>query len=182
MVLLDLNLPDLDGLLVCQQIKQGVTSNVPILMLTARDAYEDKVKGYQQGADDYVTKPFEFRELVLRCQALARRHELHANKQIRVGDLELDLGQSRATREGQILSLTTIGFKILISLAQAYPQAVSRSVLQHKIWGDEPPDSDALKSHIYSLRNVLDKPFEQPILSTITNVGYKLSVVKDETN
>jgi DNA-binding response OmpR family regulator len=173
-VLLDLNLPDIDGLDVCQQIKQRAQFNIPILMLTARDAFEDKVRGFDQGADDYVTKPFEMRELVLRCQALARRHNLHTNKQIVIAELQLDLGQKTASRKGQALSLTNIDFSILSVLAQAYPQAVSRSVLMHKIWGDEPPESDALKSHIYSLRTALDKPFEQAMLVTITNVGYKL--------
>ena len=173
-VLLDLNLPDIDGLDVCQKIKDGAQCNTPILMLTARDAFEDKVRGFERGADDYVTKPFEMRELVLRCQALSRRQNLHINKQIVIADLQLDLQDKMASRQGVALSLTNIGFSILSVLAQAYPQAVSRSVLIHKIWGDDPPESDALKSHIYSLRAALDKPFERPMLVTINNVGYRL--------
>lgn len=173
-IILDLNLPDIDGLQVCREIKQQTEINPPILMLTARDSFEDKAKGFGEGADDYVTKPFEFRELALRCQALARRQQLHRNHTLSIGELLIDKKQHLANRQGQSLKLTNIGFSILVTLAEEYPQAVSRSMLMKKIWGDEPPDSDALRSHIYSLRNELDKPFNSPMLKTITNVGFKL--------
>ena len=175
-ILLDLNLPDIDGIDVCRQIKNEAMVNTPILMLTARDAFEDKARGFGEGADDYVTKPFELRELVLRCQALARRQQLHLEQQIRIGDLLIDKAQHQAQRQGQVLKLTGIGFKILTTLAEAYPQPVSRSSLIHKLWADEPPDSDALRSHIYSLRAALDKPFETAMLKTITNLGFKLDI------
>lgn len=175
-VLLDLNLPDIDGLQVCECIKQQSLTNVPILMLTARDAFEDKAEGFGQGADDYVTKPFELRELVLRCTALARRNSLHKNKTIHIGELEVDRAQRVARRCGQTLKLTNIGFEILSVLAQAYPQAVTRSNLIHKVWADDPPDSDALRTHIFSLRSALDKPFSSPMLTTLINVGYKLEL------
>ena len=176
-ILLDLNLPDIDGLEVCARIKQQAKVNPPILMLTARDAFEDKAAGFGTGADDYVTKPFEFRELALRCQALARRHKLHKSHRIDIGDLVIKQNESIVIRKGQPLKLTNIGFKILLALAEAYPQAVSRSNLIFKVWGDVPPDTDALRTHIYSLRNVLDKPFDSNMLTTITNVGYKLELV-----
>ncbi len=173
-VVLDLNLPDIDGLQVCKAIKEQSTINLPVLMLTARDAFEDKAEGYGEGADDYVTKPFDFREVALRCQALSKRNQLHKNQTIEIGDLKIEENQHNAFREGKELKLTNIGFKLLLTLAQAYPQAVSRSNLIHAVWQDSPPDTDALRSHIYSLRNALDKPFEQPMLTTITNVGFKL--------
>lgn len=178
-IVLDLNLPDIDGLKVCEQIKQQAKINPPILMLTARDAFEDKAQGYGIGADDYVTKPFELRELVLRCQALARRHNLHKSHRIEIGELVIEQNECTAERQSQPLKLTNICFKILLTLAQAYPQAVSRSNLIFKVWGDIPPDTDALRTHIYSLRNVLDKPFETSMLTTITNVGYKLELPRD---
>lgn len=173
-LILDLNLPDMDGLQVCDVIKQRCSYNLPVLMLTARDAYEDKVKGFGQGADDYVTKPFDLRELKLRCEALARRQSLHKSSNLELGDLTLSVRTQQAHRQGQALQLTSIGFRILLELVQAYPEPVSRSVLIHKIWGDEPPDSDALRSHIYSLRNALDKPFDTAMLKTLTNIGYML--------
>ncbi len=178
-VVLDINLPDTNGFTVCKEIKQAAAVNLPILMLTARDAFEDKARGFGQGADDYVTKPFEFRELALRCGALARRNQLHQNKIITVGDLVIDRPRRIAARENQPLTLTKIGFDILAALAEAYPQAVTRTNLIHSVWGGDPPDSDALRAHIYSLRNALDKPFGTPMLKTIINVGYKL-VLNDE--
>lgn len=178
-ILLDLNLPDMDGLEVCKLIKEKSLVYLPVLMLTARDALQDKQQGFGLGADDYVTKPFEFRELSLRCQALARRSQLHQTKELSIGDLIIDQSKHTASRAGEALKLTNVGFKILLSLTQAFPQAVSRSQVIHAVWGDEQPDSDALRSHIYSLRNALDKPFDFAMLKTITNVGYKL-VIENE--
>lgn len=117
--------------------------------------------------------------MALRCQALARRRDLHQNKTISVGDLVLDRAQRSATREGHPLKLTKIGFDILTELAEAYPQAVTRTQLTHKLWSHDPPDSDTLRSHIYSLRTALDKPFKTPMLTTIINVGYKLELPGD---
>ena len=106
-IILDLNLPDIDGLQVCREIKQQTEINPPILMLTARDSFEDKAKGFGEGADDYVTKPFEFRELALRCQALARRQQLHRNHTLSIGELLIDKKQHLANRQGQSLKCTS---------------------------------------------------------------------------
>ncbi|SEA41267.1 response regulator transcription factor [Microbulbifer marinus] len=176
LIVLDLNLPDMDGLEVCRRIKEQATVNMPVLMLTARDAFSDMAEGFNTGADDYLCKPFDPRELALRCRALARRNELHQSDKIRIGDLVIRRREHSACREGQALQLTTIGFQILSILARAYPQPVSRSEILHQIWGDNPPETDALKSHIYSLRQALDKHFSAPMLKTITNLGYRLEV------
>lgn len=178
-VILDLTLPDRDGLEVCREVKRRALVNLPILMLTARDAYEDKAQGFGEGADDYVTKPFEFRELALRCSALARRNHLHQEKTITVGGLVVDRSQRIAAREGQPLKLTKIGYDILVALAEAYPRAVTRTSLIHKVWADDPPDTDALRAHIYSLRKALDTPFSTPMLTTLINVGYKLELTDE---
>jgi DNA-binding response OmpR family regulator len=178
-VLLDLNLPDIDGLDVCTHIKKNAPTTPPILMLTARDSFDDKFAGFKQGADDYLTKPFDLRELALRCNALTKRQNLHRPQTLTVGELTLDLNEKSALRQDTKLKLTTIGFDILAQLANAYPEPLSRSALTHFIWADEPPDSDALKSHIYALRKALDKPFSYPMLTTIMNVGYKLEVVHE---
>ena len=173
-LVLDLNLPDVDGLTVCRTLKSELDYNLPVLMLTARDAFEDKASGYGEGADDYVTKPFDLRELRLRCEALGRRQDLHKTAELRLGELTLAVKSQEARRGDQPLKLTGIGFRILLELAQAYPEAVTRSQLIHRLWGDEPPDSDALRSHIYSLRAALDKPYEKAMLQTLPNVGYRL--------
>ncbi|TQK11130.1 response regulator receiver domain-containing protein [Herbaspirillum sp. SJZ107] len=99
-VLLDLNLPDIDGIAVCRAIKAGAPRNVPVLMLTARDAFEDKARGFHGGADDYLTKPFDLRELALRCEALARRGQLHQDREIRVGSLTLRVRERCALVDG----------------------------------------------------------------------------------
>jgi DNA-binding response OmpR family regulator len=179
-ILLDLNLPDIDGLQVCQKIRSTALKQPPILMLTARDAFSDKREGYGAGADDYVTKPFDLRELALKCEALSRRFELHHERQIEIGDLCLNLNAGEATRAQSPLKLTRIGYRILEYLARAYPKAVSRSDLSHHLWGDDPPETDALRSHIYHLRSVLDKPFDLPMLKTLSQVGFRLEITDNE--
>ena len=175
-VLLDLNLPDLDGLEVCRAIKARAPRNVPVLMLTARDAFEDKARGFKQGADDYLTKPFDLRELALRCEALARRGQLHIDQRMRVGPLTLLPREKRALCHDAPVPLTQIGFKILLTMCTAYPHAVSRSAMMHDLWGANPPDSDALKSHIYALRKQLELAGAMNMIVTIPQLGYRLEL------
>ncbi len=177
-ILLDLTLPDCDGLHVCQVIKTQASRLQPILMLTARDAFTDKAKGFAHGADDYLTKPFDLRELALRCQALARRPGLHTDNNLQCGLLALDKRLKQATWHGQPLILTSTGFRILQQLVAAYPYAVSRSELVAHLWRDEPPESNALKSHIYSLRKALQLCSGRNVLHTISNVGYQLKGIE----
>jgi DNA-binding response OmpR family regulator len=176
LIILDLNLPVMDGLEVCQHIRDRSVRHIPILMLTARDSIEDKVSGFSAGADDYLTKPFSLQELEVRCLALSRRHLLHSNDTLSLGPLTVDRKRQQARRDGKILNLPAMGFRILTELAQAYPQVVSRSTLSQKLWGDEPTESDAIRSHIYQLRNVLDKPFDYPLLKTVHGIGFTLDI------
>ncbi|HEX7704963.1 MAG TPA: response regulator transcription factor [Thermoanaerobaculia bacterium] len=173
-VVLDLTLPKLDGLEVSRQIREQAERRVPVLMLTARDALSDKLRGFESGADDYLTKPFALDELHARCQALARRRELHRSSVIVIGSLQVDVRKREAVRGGVALHLTRKGFDILSALAAVYPDAMTRSDLVARIWGDDWPDSDALRSHIYALRQELDSPFRRPILKTIHGVGFQL--------
>jgi DNA-binding response OmpR family regulator len=173
-VLLDLNLPDIDGIDVCRAIKAGAPRNVPVLMLTARDAFEDKARGFRGGADDYLTKPFDLRELALRCEALARRGRLHLDQELQAGDLTLLVRERRALVRGAPLALTQAGFTILLVLCEASPRAVSRSALTHALWGAHPPDSDALKSHVYALRKALASAGAADAIVTIPQIGYRL--------
>lgn len=175
-VLLDLNLPDMDGLAVCRAIKARAPRNVPVLMLTARDAFEDKARGFSDGADDYLTKPFDLRELALRCEALARRGQLHREQELRVGALTLLPRELRALYDNAPVALTQTGFRILLMLCTEYPHAVSRSALLQHVWGANPPDSDALKSHIYALRKQLDGASGMKMVATIPQLGYRLQL------
>ncbi|WP_394202920.1 response regulator transcription factor [Shewanella waksmanii] len=178
-VILDLNLPVMDGLTVCREIRQAANRHIPILMLTARDSIEDKVNGFSVGADDYLTKPFSLQELEVRCLALSRRHLLHTDELLTIGPLTVDRKTHVAMRDGKKLALHSMGFRILLELAQAYPQVVSRSELSQKLWGDDPTESDAMRSHIYQLRTVLDKPFDQPLLKTVHGIGFTLDIKND---
>ncbi|MEM9304244.1 MAG: response regulator transcription factor, partial [Pseudomonadota bacterium] len=150
--------------------------HLPILMLTARDTLDDKIVGFEAGADDYLTKPFALEELLLRCHALGRRHQLHRDDVLAIGDLAIDRRLRTATRAGQPLALNHTPFDILVALAEAHPAVMTRSELTDRIWGDDPPTSDALATHIYSLRQALDRPFDSPMLKTLHGVGFRLEV------
>lgn len=179
-VILDLNLPVMDGLEVCKQLHQQANHHVPIIMLTARDSIDDKIAGFTLGADDYLTKPFSLEELEVRCFALSRRHLLQTNHILTLDQLVIDRKRQQVTRAGKTLELHTMGYRILSILAEAYPQVVSRSQLSQKLWGDEPTESDALRSHIYQLRNILDKPFDYPMIKTMHGIGFVLDVRNNE--
>lgn len=181
-VIVDLMLPDVDGFDVAEAIKNRATVNLPILMLTARDAIEDKAKGFASGADDYLTKPFALQELLLRCQSLSRRQELFRSKTLTLGDLELNTASRVVTRGERSIQLGQIPFTLLQLLMEAFPQPVTRAHMIHTVWQDEPPDTDALKSHIYQLRQALNKGSEHNMLHTVTNLGYRLSLPDDHDN
>ncbi len=174
LLILNLSLPGLDGLQLCQQLRENATRYIPVLMLTARDTLDDKLLGFGSGADDYLTKPFALAELAVRVQALSRRHLLATEHLLAIGELTFDRQRQLASRAGQTLELHPIGMKILQLLAEAYPAVLSRSDLTAKLWGDDPPDSDALRAHIYLLRQQLDKPFTFSMLHTVHGVGFKL--------
>jgi DNA-binding response OmpR family regulator len=173
-VVLDLGLPSMDGLEVCRRLRAQSVRRVPVLMLTARDALQDKLAGFDCGADDYLVKPFALEELLARCQALARRHTLHQDHTLQVGSLQIDRQLQSAQRAGQPLALNPAGYRILLALAEAHPRVVTRSELTRALWQDDPPDSDALRSHLYQLRQGLDKPFAQAMLLTVHGVGFRL--------
>ncbi len=175
-IVLDLMLPGLDGRSLCRKLRQEARRDTPLLMLTARDTLQDKIAGLEAGADDYLVKPFDIRELAARLHALLRRHRGQlAAEVLRVGELTLDTGTLEAQRAGRPLALTPITLKLLTILMRAAPRVVSRRDLERAVWGDDLPDSDALRSHLYSLRKVLDKPFDRPLLHTVQGAGYRLA-------
>lgn len=175
-ILLDIMLPKMDGYTVCEKIREASPRHVPILMLTARDTEQEKVTGFQSGADDYLTKPFSLAELEARCIALSRRHQLHTSHVIELGELKIDRRSKQVWRGDVLIELGRTGYAIVEALAVEYPAVVSRSDLVSKVWGDDPTESDALRSHIYKVRTELDKPFEVPLLKTVHGVGFALSI------
>ena len=175
-VVLDRMLPDIDGLEVCQYLRSELMFGGPIIMLTARDTLADKLAGFDGGADDYLVKPFDLEELSARLNSLMRRSNPVSNVEVlTIGDLTIDLSTRQAERQGQPLSLSPIGLKILTLLMTASPKVVNRQQVEKVIWEDLPPDSDALRSHLYNLRKIVDKPFNYPLIHTVHGVGFRLS-------
>jgi DNA-binding response OmpR family regulator len=175
-LILDLMLPGIDGFEVCDRLRSAGRA-LPVLMLTARDGLEDKLEGFASGADDYLVKPFALQELEARLLAIARRGvsaQPGRAERLRVADLELDLATRRITRSGQVLDLPPIPMKLLEALMRRSPQLLSRAELERAAWGDEPPDSDALRAHLHLLRQAIDKPFPRPLLHTVRGFGYRL--------
>ncbi|MGD8498924.1 MAG: response regulator transcription factor [Chromatiales bacterium] len=176
LIVLDLMLPGMDGIDLCRKLRSEARKSTPLLMLTARDTLQDKVAGLDAGADDYLIKPFAIQELEARVRALLRRRRGEvAPEVLSVADLTLDTGTLKAQRGGKTLTLTPIALKILTVLMRASPRVVSRRELEREVWGDILPDSDTLRSHLYTLRKVIDKPFPKPLLHTLHGAGYKLT-------
>lgn len=182
-VVLDVMLPGLNGLEFCRKLRGELAKSTPVLMLTARDTLEDKVAGFESGADDYLVKPFSLVELEIRLRALVRRARgaQAGSAVLQFGDLSFDTVHYEVRRAGRPLALTRTGFTILKCLMKDAPRVVPRDTLEHEVWGDERPDSDALRTHIHALRQALDKPYPFAMLRTIPGIGYKL-VSSDDDN
>jgi len=179
-IILDIMLPGLGGLEFCSKLRQEAGKETPVLMLTARDTLADKLAGFDAGADDYLVKPFALQELEARVRALGKRGQPLEPQTLKVADLELDNQTLTVTRDGQRITLNPAGLKILTCLMEASPNVVKRSELEQLLWSDSPPDSDALRSHMYALRRAIDRPFPRPLLQTLHGIGYRL-VDPDET-
>lgn len=174
-LVLDLGLPGLDGVTLCRQLREQADRHVPVLMLTARDSLDDKRQGFAVGADDYLLKPFAGEELLWRCQALARRGELGRSPVLVRGPLRIDRRSAEVHGPaGQRLPLPPQAYRLLLALAEAWPRTVSRSELHQQLWADEPPESDALRSHLYTLRQALGA--EQALVKTVHGVGLRLDL------
>jgi DNA-binding response OmpR family regulator len=173
LAILDVMLPGMDGFTLCQRLRES-RNNLPVIMLTARDTLDDRLQGFSSGADDYLVKPFELSELAARVEAVLRRTR-GASRLLSVGDLSLDLDSLEVSRHGKALKLNPIGLKLLEELMRRSPSVVRREQLEEAIWGDDCPDSDSLRSHIHQLRQVIDKPFDTPLLQTVHGIGFRLA-------
>lgn len=174
-IVLDIVLPGMDGLALCRKFREEAKRNTPVLMLTARDALDDRVAGLECGADDYVLKPFALRELEARLKALVRRSRSGGDSTaLRVGDLEFDPGLVQVRRGERVINLSPIPLKLLETLMRASPKVVKRQELERAVWGDAPPDSDALRSHMHTVRTAVDGPDEPPLVHTLRGIGYRV--------
>jgi two-component system copper resistance phosphate regulon response regulator CusR len=174
-IVLDVMLPKRDGFTVCRELRRrGLT--VPVLMLTARDAVSDRITGLDTGADDYLTKPFEFGELLARLRALLRRGPALAPPVLRVADLELDTHAQRVARAGRPVSLTTREYALLEFLARNAGRVVGRAEISDHVWDDNyDPVSNLIESYINRLRRKLDVPGLPPLIHTRRGAGYVLT-------
>ena len=173
-IVLDLALPGMDGLDVCRKLRSEAGKDTPVLMLTARDRLEDKLAGFETGADDYLVKPFELQEVAARLNVLAGRGRRKKRRELNVGDLSYNLDTLNVRRGDQDIYLNPIGLKLLHCLMDASPNVVSRAELEMEVWGEEMPDSDSLRVHIHSLRSAIDKPFGSNMIQTRHGIGYRL--------
>ena len=178
LVVLDVMLPGIDGFGVLKALRES--RNTPVLMLTARDRVEDRVKGLQDGADDYLVKPFAFSELLARLQALGRRGVRVSAEEanvLRLGPLELDMTKRKATRDGKRLELTAKEFILLTLFLRRQGEVLSRTVLAEQVWDmNFDGDTNAVEVAIRRLRAKMDDPFEQKLLRTVRGMGYVLEV------
>ena len=174
LVVLDLGLPGMDGLTLCQQLRERDRNPLPVIMLTARDTLEDRLRGFEVGTDDYLVKPFALPELYERIKAVLKRATRSYEHRLVVGKLTMDTEKRQVTRNGQLLKLDRKGYVLLELLIKHWPGVVSHQQLSYALWGDEPPDSGALKSHIYRLRQMLDQPFNTPMIRNVPGTGYTL--------
>lgn len=180
LVFLDLMLPDRDGVVVCRNLRRrGVKSKV--VMLTALSATDDKVTGLDAGADDYITKPFEFEELLARARALLRRGDASEARHLRCEDLELDLYTRVAKRAGHAVELSNKEFALLEYLMRNPNRALSRTQIGEKVWDmNFEPTSNVVDVYVSSLRRKVDRGYEQELIHTLKGVGYRFGVLGDE--
>jgi DNA-binding response OmpR family regulator len=178
-VILDLMLPRISGVRVAIRMRER-GDGTPILMLTARDQLDDKIEGFEAGADDYLVKPFESEELMARLKALIRRARGETGEgQLKVGDLVFDPRIMRVERAGTRVNLSPTAIRILKVLMRESPRVVSREQIENELWGDTLPDSDTLRSHMYNLRKGIDRPFDTKLLHTVQGMGFKLATPED---
>jgi DNA-binding response OmpR family regulator len=172
--ILDINLPGLNGIQLCKKLRQDLGLTTPVIMLTARADLEDKLASFENGADDYLIKPFDMAELLARLQALQKR-DSNTSTVLKVGDLSFDTKTLQINRDQEAISLTASGRKLLQVLMQRSPGVVSRQSLEYVLWGDDPPDDNVLKIHIHNLRQKIDNPFQRAYIKTVRGEGYQLT-------
>jgi two-component system, OmpR family, copper resistance phosphate regulon response regulator CusR len=174
LLILDIMLPKLDGWSVLSQMRSA-RNQTPVLVLTARDAVDDRVKGLNLGADDYLVKPFAFSELLARIHTILRRGPVRQVQVLRVGDLEIDLLRQRASRGNTRLDLTPKEFALLSLFARRAGQVLSRTSIAEQVWDlNFDSETNVVDVHVRRLRSKVDDPFEAKLIHTVRGVGYVL--------
>ena len=175
LIVLDIMLPRRDGWSVLEALRAR-GNETPVICLTARDAVNDRVKGLQGGADDYLTKPFAFSELLARVRTVLKRSPQRAPDLIRIADLELDLARQRAARAGRRLDLTQKEFALISLLARNAGSVLSRTAIAEQVWDmNFDCDTNVVDVHVRRLRSKVDDPFQRKLIRTVRGVGYALA-------
>jgi DNA-binding response OmpR family regulator len=181
LIILDIMLPGRDGWSICEELR-ALKYRVPILMLTARDTVQDRVRGLDSGADDYLPKPFDFRELTARVRALLRRDKIHKTRIIRVDDLEIDTAQRRVRRAGVEIHLSHREYDLLEALASREGTVLTREVIQERVWMNEEAFSNTVNVYVGMLRKKIDANHKVKLIQTVHGVGYSLHSSNPEEN
>ena len=175
LIVLDVMLPGRDGWSIMSELRKA-GKQTPVLFLTARDGVEDRVKGLELGADDYLVKPFAFSELQARVKTILRRTPQRQPEIIKVGDLELDLFRQRAVRAGKKLDLTPKEFALLSLLARRLGEPLTRETIAEQVWDmNFDSDTNVVDVHVRRLRSKLDDPYEKKLIQTVRGVGYVIN-------
>ena len=175
-IILDVMLPMLDGWEIIKKIREK-NQHTQILFLTAKDTVEDRVKGLELGADDYLIKPFAFSELLARIRSLLRRKETQASPLLKIADLEIDVARHKAMRNQQIIALTAKEFMLLHLLMQRSGEVLSRTFIAEKVWDiNFDTDTNAIDVAVKRLRDKVDKNFPNKLIHSVRGVGYVLEV------
>jgi len=174
-IVLDLGLPGIDGLEVCRQLREVARCVTPILILTARDSLESKLEGFDSGADDYLVKPFACEELEARIKVLYQRTHQARSPRLEVADLVVDEDTHAVERAGQTIELSPTCYRILCYMMCRSHRVVKREEIESAVWGENPPDSDSLRTHLSILRAAIDKPFDKPLVHTVRSFGYRVA-------
>lgn len=179
-IVLDIMLSKMNGLTMLHEIRdQGVKT--PVLLLTARDSVEDRVRGLDSGADDYLVKPFAFSELLARVRALLRRPPLQADTILRAGNLEMDIARREVRRAGQLIELSPREFSLLELLLRHPNQVLTRTQIIEHVWNfDFFSETNVVDVYIGYLRRKIDRDFETPLIQTVRGVGYRLSAERND--
>ena len=180
-IILDLLLPGVDGWEVCETLRRR-RDPTPILMLTARGALEDRIRGFEIGADDYLLKPFELPELRVRVRALIRRSAVHRTRLIRIGDLEIDTDTRRVSRSGQEIPLTPREYALLEALARNEGRVLSREYVMERVWNDDESYSNTIAVRIRQLRQKVDDGHAVRLIHSVYGQGYVLRAPESENH
>lgn len=176
-ILLDLSLPGMDGLTICRKLREEARRDTPVLMLTAKDTLDDKLQGFVQGADDYLIKPFSLKEVGARLAALTRRYKGQVTQAaLSCADVRFDLATLAVERAGRSVKLPPKCLQLLRILMQSPNRVFGRAELEAEVWGEQLPDSDTLRAHVYTLRRALTADGEDDLIETVHGLGYRFVV------